>query len=208
MLLLFNHQLASLIFLLNQEINALQSLGLELVYQVVQGLEASDGDHAAVVWWVGNLHSKAEHSDQEYRQLCCAHERVVAWWIRWFICNLLQDPEHSFNKTTNYINFVHDIANYWVFSGQLKLILLERGVQREEVSVECVHILINNLILEWHDSLIYFNICISVVYSEHDLNQHESTLNYISTIWQLLARSCQITDLFQYVIKIVHEGLL
>ena len=207
MLLLFNHQLASLILLFDQEIDALQSLGLELVDQVIKGLQACDGDHAAVIWRIGDLHSKAEDSDQENREVWATDEGVVAWRVRGPGSDLLQHSVHRLNEATNDVNLVHDVADDWVLSCELKLVFLERGVQGYEICVKGVHVVIYNLVLELHASLIDHDVGVAVVDGIHDFNQHKCTLYNVS-ILMLLTRSREIADLLQNVPKVIHERLV
>ena len=53
------------ILLLEQEVDALKGLCLQLVYYIIQNLEARNVDDAVVVWRVWNLNSNAEDSDKD-----------------------------------------------------------------------------------------------------------------------------------------------
>ena len=49
-LVFLDEEVALLVFVFKHEVNAFQRLGLELVDQVIQNLQACDVDHAVVIW--------------------------------------------------------------------------------------------------------------------------------------------------------------
>ena len=101
---------------------------------------------------------------------------------------------------------MHDAADNWVLSGQLKLVLLQRIIQGQDVCVQGIHVMVNHLELEAHADFIHLHVGITLVKSEHDLNQHKRTFDNV-TILLLLARGRQGRDLLQNFFKVLHEDL-
>ena len=123
-----NQHLFILILLLKQKINTLQTLSFQLIYLIVKNLKPCDIDHAVVVWWIWYLNTDTKCSDENWGKMCtfdkCKVNRVVFLSARHFFKNSVYHTD----KWPDYIDLVHDAADKWVFTRQLKLILLQAWV--------------------------------------------------------------------------------
>jgi len=112
------------ILLFEHQINAFKRLSLQLVYNIVQNLQASDVNHTTVVWGVRNLDLEAKHAHQKGAESRTLHKLVITFIENLSTRYFLKHSKNHFNVACYYINFLHNAVNQWVFSGQLQRVLL------------------------------------------------------------------------------------
>lgn len=193
-LICFDETLASVIFLLEHKIDALQRFGFQLIDDVVQNLKASDLDDTVVIWWVGNLDVDAEYSDQDRGKSWALHEVVIAFMINAFWRRFLEHSKNHFDEAHHDINLLHDLVHDFVLACQLKLVLFQHIVELQNMIIEGNHLLFDYDVKLSHTDLLDNLQWFIFTKREHGVCKHKRAFQHI---WVLSLRTinCLLLDL-------------
>ena len=133
MIVLSHFCIASLIFMLDDEVDALKSSSFELINLIVEYLQTSDADDSHIVGRVRNLHTEGESTDENLRKLATRHEPNIALIICLLASETSENAQNHAHERAHYLHFLKDASYSLVLPRQLKLIITKFIVQRYNV---------------------------------------------------------------------------
>jgi hypothetical protein len=132
------------------------------------------------------------------------HKRVICALKLCFTSDFLKHSKNHSDESTDDIDFLHDVSNKRVLSGEVELIQLKRVVKVQNICVERDHLLINNCVefcqTGFNDSFLHF----VVSDGKHDLSEHERALQGVA-VERFLTLGRQELNLVQNGLDVVVE---
>lgn len=110
MIVLSHFCIASLIFMLDDEVNALKSSSFELINLIVEYLQTSDADDRHIVGRVWNLHTEGESTDENLRKLATCHEPNIALIICLLASETSENAQNHAHERAHYLHFLKDAS--------------------------------------------------------------------------------------------------
>jgi hypothetical protein len=162
------------VLVLEDIVDAFESSSFQMVDLVVQALESSDADHSHVVGRVRNLNANRKDSDEDLSQWPAGHETNVAWIILRLLRKSLKDAKYHAHEGTEHLSLLQDADDLLVVRVELQLILLQHGVESEDVCVDAGHQVVHRLVqlLDADPDRKLVNVLIGQ--AKHCFGQHET----------------------------------